>query len=120
MANRISSFRGGGNVVETTVVTVFDQMRQSQDCVIGDPVKAGHGNLGVSGAVRNQKDILEGQSDQGGSRIGEQVNIGERKNKAIGLEDVTAKSSSQVEDNTDLNSLHVPVISVGEHLPHVA
>ena len=117
MANRI----GCANVVETTVVTVFDQMRQNQDCEIGDLFQAGHrGNLGVSEAVRNQDDILEGQSDQGGSRIGEQVNIGERKNKAIGLEDVTAKSTTQVEDDTDLNSLHVPVISVGKHLPHVA
>ena len=111
MANRI----GCANVVETTVVAVFDQMRQNQDCEIGDLFQAGHGNLGVSGAVRNQDNILEGQSDQGGSRIGEQVNIGERKSKATGLKDVTAKCSM---DDTDLNSLHVPVISV--HLPHVA
>ena len=100
VANRISSFRGNGNVEESTV----EQMGEDQGSQLGDLFQAGHhGNMGVSGAVRNKDNMLEGESDQGGSGMREQVIGGDRKNS-----------------DSDLNSLHVPETSVREHLPHVA
>ena len=65
VTTRISNFRGIANVEEST--TVDQVMGQTQGSQIGDLFQAGHhhANLGMSGAVRNQNNILEGQSDQG-------------------------------------------------------
>ena len=119
MANRISSLKGGANVEETRV-------GERQGCErgqIGDLVQAGHhgGNLEVTGAVQNQdNEVLEGRSDQGGGCMEEQVNNG--KPKATGLEDIRAKTLTQVaEVDSDIkNNLHIPQTSVEEHFPHLA
>ena len=120
VANRISSFRGGANVEEEAMVGERQGCERDQ---IGDLVQAGHhgGNLGVSRGAQNQdEDILGGgQSDQGGGLMGEQVNSG--KSKATGLEDIRAKTLTQVEVDSDIkNNLHIPQTSVGEHFPHGA
>ena len=88
MANRISSFRGSATVEESRVDQMMGETQGSQ---IGDLFQAGHhhANLGMSGAVRNQNNILEGQSDQGAlSHIRGQNN------------------------DSDLNGLHLPETSV--------
>ena len=120
VANRISSFRGGANAFEEEAM-----VGERQGCErdqIGDLVQAAHhgGNLGVSRGVQNQdEDILGGQSDQGGGPMGKQVNSG--KSKATGLEDIRAKTLTQVEVDSDIkNNLHISQTSVGEHFPHGA
>ena len=95
VANRISSFRGGANVEEEAMVGERQGCERDQ---IGDLVQAGHhgGNLGVSAGVQNQDEDILG----GGGPMGEQVNIG--KSKATGLEDIRAKTLTQVEVDSDI------------------
>ena len=112
VANRISSFRGGDDVEETIATAVVDRVEESQGCKrgqIGDLVQGCNpGNLGLVGALKSQDDILVGHSDQGGSRIGENLNTGNRKNKARGLGVIKGKTLTQIEDYSDLESLHIP------------
>ena len=115
VANRISSFRGGGDVEETIATAVVDRVGESQGCKrgqIGDLVQGCNpGNLGLVGALKSQDDILVGHSDQGGSRIGENLNTGNRKNKVSGLGVIKGKTVTQIEDDSDLESLHIPETS---------
>ena len=110
VANRISSFRGGGDVEETTATAVVDRVGESQGCKrgqIGELVQGCNpGNLGLVGALKSQDDILEGHSDHEGSPIGENLNTGNRKNKARGLGVI--KGKTQIEGDSDLESLHIP------------
>ena len=112
VANRISSFRGGGDVEETTATAVVDRVGESQGCKrgqIGDLVQGCNpGNLGL---ISLEVDILGGHSDQEGSRIGENLNTGNRKNKVSGLGVRKGKTLTQIEDYSDLESLHIPETS---------
>ena len=115
LANRISSFRGGGDVEETNATAVVDRVGESQGCKrgqIGDLVQGCNpGNLGLVGALKSQDDILGGHSDQEGSRIGENCNTGNRKNKVRGLGVIKGKTLTQIEGDSDLDSLHIPETS---------
>ena len=109
VANRIVSFRGGGDDAEpttrmtTTAVDVQEGQSQGGDREqIGDLVQADHPvELGLVGVLESQDDIIpNGQSCQRGCPIGEKLTTG--KNKAT---EPRAKSKSK--SDSDLNRLHV-------------